>query len=155
MFVIYVGDAADVVKRIRSQHCSGNVEGSACRRHVAQKKGYRLISTKRPSGTTRVRLNLPTPREGEEQVSIYIRAGKWRYCLCETPVEANDFQWYVIEKLNSLLNVTRKGWEPKAKTRYEILMQNLISSREFSYDELRYQPTGPGVYVLSHESEPK
>ena len=102
-----------------------------------------------------MRLNLPTPREDEEQVSIYIRAGKWRYCLCETPVEANDFQWYVIEKLNPLLNVTRKGWEPKAKTRYEILMQNLISSREFSYDELRYQPTGPGVYVLSHESEPK
>ena len=155
MLVIYVGDGADVINRIRSQHCSGNVEGSACRRHVAQRKRYSLVSTTRTSGSTRMRINLPNPRDGEEAISAYIRAGKWRYCLCDTPVEATEFQWFVIEKLNPLLNVTRKSWQLKAKARYEILMQNLVGSREFGCDELKNRPTGPGVYVLYHEYEPK
>jgi hypothetical protein len=39
MFVIYVGDSKNVVNRIRTNHCSGNVEGSAMWRHIAEAKG--------------------------------------------------------------------------------------------------------------------
>lgn len=153
--VVYVGDAGDVINRIRSQHCSGNVEASALRRHLAQKKGYRLVSTKRLSGITRLRIDLPNPREGENEISVYIRSGRWRYCLCDSPAEATDFQWYVIEKLNPLLNVERRPWNQKAKPKYEALLDRLLASREFSCDGVKSRPTGPGVYVLYHDVEPK
>ena len=153
--VVYVGDAGDVINRVRSQHCSGNVEGSALRRHVAQKKGYRLVSTKRLSGSTRLRVDLPSPREGEKQISAYIRSGRWRYCLCASAAEASDFQWYVIEKVIPLLNVNRRPWDQKARAKYETLLDRLVSSREFSCEELKSQPTGPGVYALYYEFEPK
>lgn len=152
---IYVGDAGNLIGRVRSQHCSGNVEGSALRRHVALRKGYRLIATKRMSGSTRVRLDLPNPRDGERDISSYIRSGKWRYCLCDSPTEASDFQWYVIEKLNPLLNVKRLSWNQNSRGKYESLLKKLIASREFTCDELKNQPTGPGVYVLYHDLEPK
>jgi len=152
---IYVGDAGNVIDRVRSQHCSGNVEGSALRRHVALRKGYRLISTKRRSGSTKVRLDLPNSREGEKDISRYIRSGKWRYCLCDSPTEAIDFQWYVIEKLNPLLNVERRSWNQNFQGKYETLLKKLIASREFTCDELKIHPTGPGVYVLYHYVDPK
>lgn len=113
------------------------------------------MSSKRPSGSTRVRLDLPDSREGEKDISSYIRSGKWRYCLCDSPKEARDFQWYVIEKLSPLLNAERRSWNQSCQGEYETLLEKLIASREFACDELKNQPTGPGVYVMCHDTEPK
>ena len=102
-----------------------------------------------------MRLDLPNSREGEKDISRYIRSGKWRYCLCDSPTEAIDFQWYVIEKLNPLLNVERRSWNQNFQGKYETLLKKLIASREFTCDELKIHPTGPGVYVLYHYVDPK
>jgi hypothetical protein len=147
-------DARNVVDRVRSNHCSGNVEGSALRKHVAEHKGYRLAVAKRANGTPKVRLDLPYPREGEKEISSYIRSGKWRYCLCDSTTEATDFQWYVIEKVNPLLNVERRSWNENSGPKYEGLLRKLVTSRHFTCDELKIEPTGPGVYVLYHNVRP-
>jgi hypothetical protein len=91
LMIIYVGDAGDIIKRIKTNHCSGNVEGSALRSHVAEAIGYKIKSTKRSTGSTRYRIELPDPREGEKHVSDYIRSGEWRYVVCNSYAEAKDF----------------------------------------------------------------
>jgi hypothetical protein len=102
LHVVYVGDAKDVVKRIRSDHCNGNVEASALRKSVAIAKGYLLKKTKRPSGSTRIRIDLPVPRKGETCISGYIQSSEWRFVLCASSMEAKDFQWYAIDQLADL-----------------------------------------------------
>jgi len=47
LMIIYVGDSKDVIKRIRTNHCKGNVEASALRKYVAEALGYRIKITKR------------------------------------------------------------------------------------------------------------
>ncbi|MEM3573648.1 MAG: hypothetical protein QXJ62_05415, partial [Nitrososphaeria archaeon] len=118
---IYVGDASDVVKRILTNHCSfsSNVEASALRCAVAEAMGYRLKRTKRPSGSTRIRIDLPNPREGEDIVSAYIHAGRWKYIICESYDEAHDFQWYVIDQLKPLLNKNVKPWNKQKTITYQ------------------------------------
>ena len=64
MQIIYIGDANNLLKRIKSNHSSGNVEGSALRQHIAEAMGYKLKSTKRPSGSTRIRIDSQEPRQG-------------------------------------------------------------------------------------------
>ena len=72
MLCLYVGDARDIVKRILTNHCTGNVEGSAFRKAVAEAIGYNLTYTKRKSGSMRVRIDFPNPREGEKKfLNIY------------------------------------------------------------------------------------
>jgi len=119
--VIYVGDSRDVIRRLCSDHSSSNVEGSALRRHIAEFRGWKLKKTKRLSGSTRVRINLPDPRAAEREISTYIKSGGWRYVLCETCEEANDFQWYAIDKLKPLLNVDRRQWNQSNLKRYRQL----------------------------------
>ena len=51
MKTIYVGDSKDVVKRIKNNHCSGNVEASAFRKHLAVAMGYKLKKTKIETGS--------------------------------------------------------------------------------------------------------
>lgn len=72
---IYIGDASDVISRILTCHCSGNVEGSALRKHVASSMGFAFSRTFRPSGTQKLRLDVPNPRAGEAQITAYIRSG--------------------------------------------------------------------------------
>ena len=95
MFAIYVGDSGNVVNRILGDHCSGNVEGLELRHLVAEAKGYAFTRSRRSSGSTRVRIDLPDPREGEAHVSTYIRSGRWKYVICDLlprPVTSSGMQ---------------------------------------------------------------
>lgn len=152
--IIYVGDSRDVIKRIRTNHCGGNVEASAFRRHVAEAKGYEIKSTKRSSGSTRVRIALPDPKVGEENVSDYIHSGKWRYVICNSYVEANNFQWYAIDQLKPILNKYCKLWNHGNLQRYQILLNQLIDSYLLSCDQLYGIQSGSGVYIFYHQQRP-
>jgi len=154
---IYVGDAGDVVKRILTNHCSlsSNVEASALRIAVAESMGYRLRRTRRPSGSTKVRIDLPNPREGENMVSAYIRSGEWKYVICESYDEAHDFQWCVIDQLKPILNKKVQSWDIQKNLRYQSLVKQLLLSNPLSYTELSKEHSGPGVYVLFHGLTPK
>ena len=154
MLVVYVGDARDVIKRIRSQHCGGNVEASALRKHIAVAKGYPLSTTRRASGSSRVRLALPDPSRGEQEISAYLRSGTWKVAICVSYEEAHDFQWYAIEQLNPLLNVSRKPWSAQHHARYAALFGLLESMPGMDYSELGKARSGPGVYVLYHAVPP-
>ena len=154
MIAIYVGDAMDVVKRIRSNHCSGNVEGSALRRHIAENIGYQIKNTRRSSGSYRVRLDLPNPKTGEHIITVYLRTGLWKFILCDSYEEAQDFQWYVIDMLKPLLNVRHDIWKRENIVRYQPLITKLTSSSGMTYVRLKNIVSGPGVYVLFHEKAP-
>lgn len=94
MHVIYVGDSGNVTKRIRPDHCrGGDVEGSALRERIAERKRYPIKKTKRLSGSEQKRLDLPDPRVGEREITLYVKSGKWRYVVCAPNEEARDFQW--------------------------------------------------------------
>ena len=137
MIAIYAGDATDVVKRIRSNHCSGNVEGSALRRHIAENIGYQIKSTRRSSGSYRVRLDLPNPKTGEQIITAYLRMGLWKFIFCDSYEEAQDFQWYVINMLKPLLNVRHDIWNKENMVRYQVLITELTSAPGMVYEQLR------------------
>lgn len=156
--VIYVGKSQKVINRIITNHCKGNranVEGSALRKHVAQAIGYGIKSTKRSSGTTKVRIDLPNPREGEVRVSNYIRSGKWRYIICNSYDEARGFEGYVIEQLKPLLNKDFPSWDNNNLQKYQILLTQLRNSPASSCTQLKGMQTGPGVYILYHKRQPE
>lgn len=150
MRVIYAGDAGDVVKRIRSNHCGGNVEASALRRHIAENMGYTIINTRRSSGSYRVRLDLPDPKAGEQDISAYLRTGMWKFVICDSHEEAQDFQWYVIDVLKPLLNVRHKIWNRENLVRYQALLAELTSGPGMNCDQLKNTASGSGVYLLFH-----
>ena len=152
--VIYVGDSGNIIKRILTNHCSGNVEASALRKYVAIEKGYKIKKTKRSGGSTRVRIDLPDPRVGEVNVSDYLRSGYWKYIICDSPAEANDFQNYVIEQLKPILNRICKPWNHGNLPRYVSLLNKLISSSALNYEQLHSMESGPGVYVFYHQVKP-
>lgn len=152
---IYIGDANNVRVRILTCHCSGNVEGSALRKHVADSMGFRLSKTRRPSGTQKVRLDMPNPREGEARITGYIRSGAWKYVLCASHEEANAFQWFAIEALNPLLNRDRRASNELRAMRFKDLLLQLERSGPYNFPELKPLPNLPGVYALCHDSEPK
>jgi len=148
--VIYVGDAKDVIKRILTNHCRGNVEGSAFRKHVAESMGYKIKTTYRSSGSKKVRIDHPNPSEAEKKITAYIRSGKWKYVICDSYEETHDFQWYVIERLKPLLNKDCKAWNSKNFQRYQILLNQLESSKALDCEQLKNALSGPGVYVFYH-----
>ena len=152
--VIYIGDSKNVINRIRTNHCSGNVEGSAFRKLVAEYMGFTFNKTKRKSGSTRTRIDLPQPKLGETTITRYIRSGNWRYLICDSIDEAQDFQWYAIDKLNPLLNRNRKNWNVDNESRYSSMLSALIKTKVFTCEGLEKVKTGPGVYVFFHEEEP-
>lgn len=154
MLCLYVGDAKDIVKRILTNHCTGNVEGSAFRKAVAEAIGYNLTYTKRKSKTTRVRIDLPNPREGEKKVSEYIWSGYWRYVICQSYDEAYDFQWYLIDQLNPLLNKKCNSWNEIKLQRYEDLLIMLNASPLLNRSQLKGKLSGHGIYVFYHEQTP-
>jgi len=153
--IIYVGDSRDVVKRILTNHCNGNVEASALRRHIAEAMGFQIKKTKRPSGSIRVRIDLPDPRVGEKEISSYIHSGEWKYVICSSYKEANDFQWYVIAKLGPLLNRDRKTWNKRKLHKYQILLTNLLDSPALRCSQLHGMRSGPGVYIFYHQKPPQ
>lgn len=155
MLCIYVGDARDVVSRILTNHCSGNVEGSALRKAVAEAMGYRMARTKRASGrSTSVRIDLRNPRLGEARVSQYIRSGTFKYVICQSYDEAHDFQWYAIGQLDPLLNRDRKPWNNAKLSRYQHLLGLLKGAPSVDCGELRERQSGPGVYAFFRDEAP-
>jgi hypothetical protein len=151
---IYVGDSRDVVRRLGKDHGGGNVEASALRKHVAEEMGYQLTRTRRPSGSTRVRIAVPNERSGELRVTAYIHAGGWKYVLCRSYDEASDFQWFAIERLNPLTNRLRHTWRRLELPRYEALLSVLEASRLVDFGDVNSLESGPGVYVLYHDRPP-
>ncbi|GAG41101.1 unnamed protein product, partial [marine sediment metagenome] len=89
--IIYVGDTGSLLRRIKTNHCGGNVEGSALRQHVAEALGYNIKCEKRLSGNERKRIDLPNSQQGEKRVSDYIRSGEWRVIILDNYKIANDF----------------------------------------------------------------
>lgn len=154
MNTLYVGDGKKIRTRVRRQHCSGNVEGSALRSHVAEQMGCKLCITIRPSGTRRKRLDLPEPSTGERHISEFIRSGQWQYVGCDSYDEAHDFQWYVIEALNPCLNAERSTWKAANSERYAELLKRLSEMPPLGFGQLCSLPEGPGVYVLYHDQLP-
>ena len=153
--VIYVGDSGDVIKRIRRTHCSGNVEGSAFRKHVATELGYDIGRTKRASGTTKVRLDLLDPKSGENEITRYMRSGAWRFVFCDSANEARDFQWYVIDNLRPALNRDSRSWDCNCDQRYSQLLHVLLDCHSVEYANLAGQTSGPGVYAFYHDHLPR
>jgi len=153
--LIYIGDSSNVINRIRTNHCSGNVEGSRLRQCIAKQKGYGFKITRRSSGTKRIRIDLPNRRDGEAKVSEYIRSGKWKYILCKSYDEAHDFQWYAIDNLKPMLNANCRPWKQKKLASYRSLLRKLEKSSMFSCEQLKKLKTGPGVYVFFHKKKPE
>ena len=154
MKLIYIGDSRNVITRLRSNHCSGNVEGSRLRQCIAKRMGYGFKITKRSNGSKNIRIDLSSPRVGEQEVSSYIRSGKWKYVLCNSYDKAHDFQWYAIDKLDPMLNANCRPWKQINRNRYQKLLEMIGKSPEYSCEELKKLKTGPGVYVFYHKREP-
>ena len=150
MIAIYVGDASNLRRRIR-QHSRGNVEGSALRKHVAEALGYGLARTRRPSGSTRVRIDAPDPRAAEQQVSNYIAGGAWRWVACTSKEKAQVLQWAAIEALGPVLNRDRRP--PRADGRLQELAAELASASAVPHPSAD-PPDSPGVYALYHDAPP-
>ena len=88
------------ILRTLTNHRDGNVGASALRAAIAQEMGCHLRRTKRPSGSTRVQIDLPNPLEGENVISAYIKSGEWKYVICESYEEAHDLKWHTETSSN-------------------------------------------------------
>lgn len=153
--IVYTGDASNITNRVRKNHCGGNVEGSALRQHVANAIGYQLSREKRlTSKSVRIRVDLPDPKVGEKAISQYIKSGYWRFVICDSEIEAQDFQWYVIETIKPIFNINQGTWKRQNIVRYEALFQQLIKSEEILFNQINNRPTGPGVYIFYHINLP-
>ena len=154
---IYIGDGSKIRTRIRNQHCSGNVEGSSLRKHVAKNMGYNLSTTTREKGSTKTRLDLIDPSIGENHITEYMRSGKWKFVNCTSAAEAKDFQFFAIQKINppTLLNINTGNWDIKKLDRYEQLFEKLMNCTPLSYEETKLVPSLPGVYLFLSDMEPK
>jgi hypothetical protein len=153
---IYVGDGSKIGERVKNNHCTGNVEGSSLRKHIASNLGFGITKEKRPSGTTKVRLNIPNPKEGENKISNYLQSGEWKYLICETAEIAKDFQFYVIQNLfpQPLLNVNMGSWNPNNENMYLAMLQELQNCISLNYQETVNIPLLPGVYLFIHKNQP-
>lgn len=144
----YVGDASDLRKRILTNHIRGNVEGSVLRSHVAVTLGFEISRTKRASGSTRSLIDSDDPKRDEATVSDYIRSGKWRVVPCSTYSDAQELQWFLIDRLSPRLNKRRKPWDESRAGDFERLWALARSARSYSYEDLRHLPSRPGVYAF-------
>ena len=155
MKIIYIGDANNLLKRIKSNHCSGNVEGSALRQHIAEAMGYNLKRTKRPSRTMRIRINSKEPRQAEKRVTSFIRNGKWRIITLSNYETAYDFQWFAIDKLRPLLNRKSKDYIQTNVALYTSFLKSLKNSSLLDYENVINIEPKPGVYIFYHTLNPK
>jgi hypothetical protein len=155
MNTLYAGDARDIVARICANHGAGNVEASALRRYVARVMGLEFTRTRRPSGSTRLRINLADPRVGEKAISAFIRSGWWRLALCESYEEATALQWFTIEVLQPAWNTDRRPPAAGSDQRFKGHLRQLVTSPLLPFTEVRTQHSGPGVYIFYHVQFPR
>jgi hypothetical protein len=149
---LYIGDTSNLNRRIRTNHCSGNIGGSALRRHAAIARGYAIINERRLTGTIRRRLDLPNPRLGESYITTYIRTGVWKYVVCQDADEAKDFQYFAIQQLQPVLNIDEGNWNQQNLIHYQQLLQTLLDCPELTFGNLNIVPTLSGVYLLNHHA---
>ena len=152
--IIYVGDTGNVVRRITGNHCSGNVEASKLRESIAEAIGYGIKKTRRASGKTRKRIDLPKPIFGERAVSAYVASGHWQFVRCDSKEEANDFQWFVIATLKPALNRESRPWKEALLDRFEILLVQLQKENPCPKAQISSSASWPGVYVFHHQHLP-
>lgn len=148
---VYIGDSSNIRRRLTSEHCGGNINGSALRRHVATKLGYELYQVRRKSGTLKWVLNTENSRLAEQIISQYIRGGAWKHVVCQNAVEAKNFQYYAIQSVNPFLNVDHGHWDEAQIQRYQELLIELLASDEITFHNLNTLPRSSGVYLLKHD----
>jgi hypothetical protein len=157
MEYLYVGDSKNIASRIKTRHCSGNVKKSALRRHVADKIGFEVVKKPKISRFGReyqeIYISAPNRREAEKQVSAYIATGRWKFVECTSKDEAEDFQYYVIEKIIPVLNVLRYDYDHKNIDRYKELLKRL-NSCPWTDKKGGLFPCTPGVYVFGNDTMP-
>ncbi len=152
---IYIGDSRNLAKRIFYNHCKGNVEASALRKYIAIEMNFQFRIERRKSGSRRIRVRSPV--NGEEIISHYIESGSWKYVVCRTYDEANDFQWYAIDIIKPLLNRRSREWRRDKTGHYNFLLEKLISQESIKCnagDNLR-RLYKPGVYLFLHSVTPR
>jgi hypothetical protein len=147
----YIGDSKSIRRRLTSEHCRGNINGSALRRHVATALGYQLSRVRRDSGKLKWKVDTENPRLAEQIISQYIRSGVWKHVVCQNADEAKDFQYYAIQSVNPLLNIDHGHWDGAQFQRYQQLLTELLASDEVTFQNLNTLPRSPGVYLLKHD----
>jgi len=153
--VIYVSDAGNLQRRLATSHCHGNVESSALRKQIAATVGWRTVATDGPSGNRRLRLDMPDWHAGEAAITQYLGQGAWQIVTCASPDEANDFQWYAIEKLSPVLNVDRRPPDPSKTSRFDALLSELLAAAPVTCGQASQVPESPGVYIFHHAHRPR
>jgi hypothetical protein len=153
---IYIGDGSKIKTRIRNQHCVGNVEGSSLRKHIAIALGLTLARQQRVNGTWRVRINLPNPLIGEQQITNYLRTGKWKFVVCPPGIDAKDFQFYAIQNIKPppILNINQGTWQVNMQAIYQEMLNQLLNCQAHNYDQTVNIPNEPGVYLFIHDNQP-
>jgi hypothetical protein len=153
---IYIGDGSQIRRRIRNEHCGGNVEGSSLRKPVARAMGYNFTQERRISGSLKVRLDLPNPAIGEQQITNYVRTGVWKFVVCPPGVKAKDFQFYAIQNINPppILNINQGTWPANMQAIYQQMLNQLINCQAHNYDQTVNIPNEPGVYLFIHDNKP-
>lgn len=149
MKILYIGDSGDIWKRVRKNHCSGNLRNSALRRHVAvDVLRLPVVQRKDLGGKSRMHFDHSSPETLEEKVSLWLQSRSWKHVTCFDKSEAVDFQYYAIEMLSPLLNAERRSWNLAQRTHYEELLGRLKESNVLSFCQLDQLPRSPGVYIL-------
>ena len=147
---MYIGDSISVSKRIRKNHCAGSVKTSAFRRSIAAKMGFPITTepttSKKGKIYSKIYINLPNRLEAEQQISTYVTGGRWKFIRCISKEEAQDFQYYAIEKINPVLNRDRHGWNHERERQYAELLSALLNCPWCIHTDERIYD-GPGVYL--------
>jgi len=153
---IYIGDGSKIKNRIRNQHCSGNVEGSSLRKHIAQAMDFTLTNQRRVNGSWRVRINLPNTIAGEQQITNYLRTGVWKFVVCPPEIDAKDFQFYAIQNINPtpILNINQGMWQVNMQATYQVMLNELSNCPVHNYAQTANIPNEYGVYLFIHENNP-
>lgn len=153
---IYIGDGSKIRTRIRNQHCGGNVEGSSLRKHIAKAMGYTLTRFQRTNGSWKVRLELPDPLIGEQQITDYLRNGSWKYVICPPQISAKDFQFYAIQNIfpPPILNINQGEWQEHMLPLYQNMLEQLLNCPTHNNIETINIPNESGVYLFLHDNHP-
>lgn len=147
---IYVGDSKNVANRINRKHCTGNVKVSALRRTIAERMGFSIIEEKIHPKYKKVYIEGPDRKLSEKKISDYLADGVWKSVRCDSKTEAEDFQYYVIEKLKPHLNKKSMSWDRTKESRYAVLLSSLVDSRWLDRKN-KLIHDGFGVYIHGNE----
>jgi len=121
--VVYVGVALDVAQHIWAQYCTGERGQFPLHQYL---------------------------RAQDADAQAVLHTGHWKYLVCGTFEEAEDFRWYVVQALRPLLVSEQKDWKAQYSSEYQDYLTDLEASAAVVCDDLISQPSGPGVFVFYH-----